>query len=94
MLWIIISVYPGYGTNSGSCFYNSILFTDKMQQSFDESNHLNCIILMSYRIWSLRLSLSDVSNKLQFANHDANTVAHHHGICYVAILKALFSLQK
>ena len=58
MLWIIISVYTGYGTNSGiniirKCLsaidkfirisYNSILFDDKMQQSFDEGNNLNCI---------------------------------------------------
>ena len=49
---------------------------------------------MSCQIWGLRLSLNDVNNKLHFANHDANTVAHHHGIRYVVILKVLFSLQK
>ena len=75
-----------------------MIFDDKMGggQSLVEGNNLNCIkaLLMSYQILGLRLSLNDVKNKLHFANHDANTVAHHHGICYVAILKALFSLQK
>ena len=49
-----------------------------MHQSFDENNNLNCVVLMSYEIWSLRLSLNDISKKLQFANHDAKTVARHH----------------
>ena len=65
-----------------------------MQQSFDESNHLDCIILMSYEIRSLRLSLSDVSNKLQSANHDANTVAQNHGIRYVVIFEGSVLLAK
>ena len=42
---------------------------------------------MAYEIWGLRLSLNDVNNKLHFANHDANTVACHHGIRYVVILE-------
>ena len=67
------------------CLFHYISCDDKIQWTL--VNDLNCIrsLLMAYKIGGLWLSLNDVNNKLHFANHDANSVAHHHGIRYVVI---------